>query len=273
MSIPGIKRWIFEALEVSDEKGNLSWYVDFFLMMLIGLNVFAFILETVDSIFALAPNFFIYFEYFSVVVFTIEYILRIWTANLHEKYANPLSGRVKFAFTPLALIDLLAILPFYLPLLGVDLRFLRILRMFRLFRLLKFARYVAALEILGNVIKRQKEALIMSLVLLFFLLLFTSSMMYFVEHEAQPDSFSSIPSTMWWGIATITTVGYGDVYPITDLGKTLAGIIVIIGIGMIALPTGILVSGFMEHIEDEKASSKPFRFCPHCGESLDAHTH
>jgi voltage-gated potassium channel len=267
------KYWVYEVLEVSDEKGNLSWYVDFFLMMLIGLNVFAFVLETVDRINDISPEFFLYFEYFSVVVFTIEYVLRLWTADINPKYSNPIAGKIKFAFTPLAMIDLLAILPFYLPLFGLDLRFLRILRMFRLFRLLKFARYVAALEVLGNVIKGQKEALIMSLVLLFFLLLFTSSAMYFVEHEAQPESFSSIPATMWWGIATITTVGYGDVYPITDLGRTMAGIIVIIGIGMIALPTGILVSGFMEHLEEEKQEKKGFNYCPHCGEKLDSHHH
>jgi len=267
------KYWVYEVLEVSDEKGNLSWYVDFFLMMLIGLNVFAFILETVDKINNISPEFFLYFEYFSVVVFTIEYILRLWTADINPKYSSPVIGRINFAFTPLAMIDLLAILPFYLPLFGLDLRFLRILRMFRLFRLLKFARYVAALEVLGNVIKGQKEALIMSLVLLFFLLLFTSSAMYFVEHEAQPESFSSIPATMWWGIATITTVGYGDVYPITDLGRTMAGIIVIIGIGMIALPTGILVSGFMEHLEEKKQEKKGFNYCPHCGEKLEAHQH
>ncbi len=266
-----LKKWLYEVLEVSDEKGNLSWYVDFFLMMLIGLNVLAFILETVDKIYNISPGFFIYFEYFSVCVFTLEYIFRIWTADLNPRFPKPVLGRIKFAATPLAIIDLLAILPFYLPLLGLDLRFLRILRMFRLFRLLKFARYVAALEILGDVVKRQKEALIMSLILLFFLLLFTSSAMYFVEHETQPDAFSSIPATMWWGIATITTVGYGDVYPITDLGRTLAGFIVIIGIGMIALPTGILVSGFMEHLDEEKEKAKGYNYCPHCGEKLDAH--
>lgn len=265
------KLWIYEVLEVSDEKGNLSWIVDFFLMMLIGLNVFAFILETVDWVYELSPAFFIYFEYFSVAVFTVEYVFRLWTSDLKPGFQTPFIGRIKFAGTPLAVIDLLAILPFYLPLLGVDLRFLRILRMFRLFRLLKFARYVAALDILGKVIKKQKESLIMSLVLLFFLLLFTSSVMYFIEHEAQPDAFSSIPATMWWGIATITTVGYGDVYPITDLGRTLAGGIVIIGIGMIALPTGILVSGFMEQIDEQKEEQKSYKYCPHCGEQLDHH--
>jgi voltage-gated potassium channel len=266
------KLWIYEVLEVSEEKGNLSWMVDFFLMMLIGLNVFAFILETVDKIYLLSPAFFIYFEYFSVAVFTLEYGFRLWTADLKQGFHSPLSGRVRFALTPMALIDLLAILPFYLPLLGIDLRFLRVLRMFRLFRLLKLARYVSALNVLGMVVKKQKESLIMSLILLFFLLLLTSSIMYFIEHEAQPVAFSSIPATMWWGIATITTVGYGDVYPITDFGKSLAGIFVIIGIGMIALPTGILVSGYMEQIEKKKTQEKEYRFCPHCGEKLD-HEH
>lgn len=265
------KRRVFEILEVSDDKGDISWVIDFFLMMLIGLNVLAFILETVESIYALSPTFFLYFEYFSVLIFTVEYIMRIWTADLKEGYENPILGRVKFSLSPLALIDLLAILPFYLPLMGVDLRFLRILRMFRLLRLLKFARYIAALEVMGDVMKRQKEALIMSVVLLFFLLLFSSSMMYFVENEAQPERFSSIPATMWWGIATITTVGYGDLYPITNFGKAIAGIIVIIGIGMIALPTGILVSGFMDYFNQNKEEAD-YNYCPHCGESLDSHS-
>lgn len=263
-----IKYRIFEALEVSDEKATISWYVDFFLMTLIGLNVLAFILETVDKIYQRSPSFFQYFEYVSVFIFTIEYILRIWTCNYKAGFEKPLTGRIKFVFTPLALVDLLAILPFYLPFLGLDLRFLRMLRMFRLFRLLKFARYIAAMEVLYRVLIKQKESLIMSLILLCFLLLLTSSMMYYIEGDVQPEAFSSIPATMWWGVATITTVGYGDVYPITDSGRMLAGLIVIIGVGMIALPTGILVSGFMEQLQEDRESANPCNYCPNCGHKL-----
>jgi voltage-gated potassium channel len=262
------KQWVFETLEVSEEKNSLSWYTDVFLMSLIILNVVAFILETVESFHQWSPDFFLYFEYFSVFIFTIEYILRIWTGNLNEGYEKPVLGNIKFAFTPLALIDLLAILPFYLPLLGVDFRFLRILRIFRLFRLFKIARYVQALDVLRQVFLKQKEELIVSLILLGFLLVFTSSIMYFAEHEAQPQHFSSIPATMWWGIATISTVGYGDIYPITNVGRTLAGVVVILGIAMLALPTGILATGFIDHINEKKIKDDPANFCPHCGKKI-----
>lgn len=262
------KQWIHETLEVSSDKRSLSWYTDLFLMTLILLNVFAFILETVEGIYSLSPEFFLYFEYFSVLIFTIEYVFRIWTGNLNEGFERPVIGNIRYAFTPMALIDLLAILPFYLPLLGVDLRFLRILRVFRLFRLFKIARYVHAIDVLKQVFLKQKEELVVSLILLGFLLLFTSSIMFFAEHDAQPDQFSSIPATMWWGIATISTVGYGDMYPITTAGRMLAGVVVILGIAMLALPTGILATGFIAHINDRKERKESSNFCPHCGERL-----
>jgi len=255
-----------KILTVSDEKGSVSWYFDVVLVTLILLNVVAIVLESVDSIRRPYQELFDLFELLSVIFFTMEYILRLWVANEQEEYSTPIWGNLKYAASLLAVIDLLAILPFYLPLIGLDLRFLRILRLFRLFRLFKIARYVKALSLMNGVFKEKKEELLISFVFTLFMLLITSSLMYYIENEAQPDKFSSIPQTMWWAIATLTTVGYGDVYPVTGLGKFLGGVIAILGIGIFALPTGILASGFSEHLAKSKLEAK--ELCPHCGEPL-----
>ena len=201
------------------------------------------------------------FETFSVVIFTIEYLLRLWTANIDPRFTKPFTGNLKFALTPFAIIDLLAILPFYLPFFGIDLRLIRMIRIFRLFRIFKIARYIKALTLIKNVFYKKKEELVISLVFTLFLLLIASTLMYYIENEAQPEHFSSIPETMWWGIATLTTVGYGDVYPITSMGKILGGVIAIIGIGLFALPTGILASGFSEELSHRKLKVD---HCPNC---------
>ncbi|MBN4072463.1 ion transporter [Crocinitomix catalasitica] len=246
----------------------MSWYFDLFITLLIALNVLAIVLESVKEINEEYSQFFAYFEIFSVVIFTIEYFLRIWSAVEIPKYSHPILGRLRYLITPLVVIDLLAILPFYLIMMNFDLRFMRILRLFRLFKLFRIARYVAGLDMMKDVVREKKAQLWISLVLVFFLLLLASSLMYYVENEAQPESFSSIPETMWWGVSTLTTVGYGDMYPITPLGQFFGGIISIIGIALFALPTGILASGFSSHIEKIKGSKEKNTSCPHCGESL-----
>jgi voltage-gated potassium channel len=256
-----MKERIHKILSVSKNRGDLSWYVDIFIIVLISLNVAAIIAESVESVRQTYGILFYWFEIFSVLIFTVEYILRVWTANCIPKYKKPFSGNVKFIFSPLAIIDLLAILPFYLPFVGIDLRLLRMLRIFRIFRLFKIARYVEALSFIRKVFKRKKEELVISLIFTLFLLLVASSLMYYVENESQPDHFSSIPETMWWGIATLTTVGYGDVYPITPSGKILGGVIAVIGIGLFALPTGILASGFSDEISGKKRKGKRCQEC------------
>jgi len=261
-----MRKYIHNILAVSKKNGDASWYFDVFIVTLIVLNVLALILESIAPLRENYQNLFNTFELFSVVIFTIEYILRLWTANLYPEFKKPILGNIKYAFTPLSLIDFLAILPFYLPFLGVDLRLLRILRVFRVFRLFKIARYVSALSLINRVIKNKKEELTISLLLTLFLLLISSTLMYYVENEAQPDHFSSIPETMWWGIATLTTVGYGDIYPVTGLGKFTGGIISIIGIGLFALPTGILASGFSEELSKKKMNTEN---CPTCGKSIN----
>jgi voltage-gated potassium channel len=148
--------------------------------------------------------------------------------------------------------------------LGVDLRFLRVLRLFRVFRIIRVGRYSEASDILRVVVRRRKEELIATMVLFSILLVLSSSIMYYVEHDAQPDTFSSIPETMWWGVITLTTIGYGDAFPVTPLGKIIGGLIAILGIGMYALPTSILGAGFVEELRRRKDRQK----CPHCGKDL-----
>lgn len=261
-----MKKRIYRILAVSHQTGSLSWYFDIFLMSLIILNVIAIIVESVESVRQAYHGFFAGFELFSVIFFSIEYVLRVWTANEDPRFKRPLRGNIRYAFTPLAMIDLLAVLPFYLPFLGFDLRSLRILRIFRLFRLFKLARYIKALRLIDDVFREKREELILSLVFTLFMLLITSTMMYYIENEAQPENFSSIPQTMWWSIATLTTVGYGDVYPVTALGKFLGGAIAILGIGLFALPTGILASGFSELLAKDKQNVIK---CPNCGHEIE----
>lgn len=258
-----LKKRTYEILNVSKEKGDLSWWVDMLLITLISLNALALILETVQSIYEDYAVFFYYFELVSVLIFSIEYVLRIWSVNEAPEYRKPFAGNLRYALTPLALIDLLAVLPFYLPLLGFDFRIARTLRLFRLLRLFKISRYTKALRHISKVFQDKQEELGISLTFTTLLLLLASTLMYYAEHETQPEAFSSIPETMWWGIATLTTVGYGDVYPVTAIGKLLGGVIAVIGIGLFALPTGILASGFSEELSKDDASA-----CPHCGEAL-----
>jgi voltage-gated potassium channel len=142
-------------------------------------------------------------------------------------------------------------------------------RLFRIFRLFKVLRYVAALAVMAEVIKERKEQLIITLIFILFMLLVSSTLMYYVENGQQPDAFGSIPETMWWGVATLTTVGYGDVYPVTVLGKVLGGMIAILGIGLFALPTGILASGFSERLDAfTKNKKQQAMYCPYCGKKI-----
>ena len=256
--IKKFKERLYEILEVAAVGDIPSKVFDICIMTLITLNVAAVILATVESLDSQYQYYFRIFEVFSVTVFSLEYLLRLWTCTLNENFRNPITGRLRYILTPFALIDLLAILPFYLPMIiPLDLRFIRAVRLFRLFRLFKIGRYSKAVLMLKRVLKEKKEELVLVVFVVFLLLIIFSSLMYFIEKEAQPEAFSSIPEAMWWGIITLTTVGYGDVYPITSLGKILGALIAFLGIGMFALPAGILGSGLVEAIQKkEKCDEK-----------------
>ncbi|MEM9304162.1 MAG: cyclic nucleotide-gated ion channel [Pseudomonadota bacterium] len=242
---------LFEILEGGDAADRVARAFNQFMIVLILLNVGMVVLESMPAMRArFAPVFFA-FELFSVAVFSIEYALRLAVITEHPqpRFRDPVRGRIRFALTPLAIIDLLAILPFFLGAFGLtDLRFLRA---FRLLRLLKLARYFPALRTLGNVLAAQRRALLSASVVMLFMLVVCSSVMYLIERDHQPDAFGSIPAAMWWGIATLTTVGYGDVVPVTPLGRIMGTFIAMFGIGMFALPAAMLASGFSRETDKE----------------------
>lgn len=264
LQLSDMKQYVYNLLYGTSKAGKA---ISFFLIILIVSNVIAIVLESEQEIGMAYGAFFEALELFSVIIFSVEYVLRIWVANENPAYRKPFTGNLRYALQPLAIIDLLAILPFYLPFLGVDLRLIRVLRVLRIFRIFKIVRYVQALALITTVLKERREELAVSTILMFFMLLITSTLMYYVENNAQPEHFSSIPRTMWWGIATLTTVGYGDMYPITGLGKFLGGLIAIIGVGLFALPAGLLASGFSEELS--KHNRKKPCICPHCGKEID----
>ncbi len=243
----GLRRSVFNSLQPSNRK-DPGHYIDLFIICLIVLSILEIILESEKSLKIKYGSYFNIFEIFSVAVFSIEYFLRIWSCIENKKFRHPIWGRLRFMSTGMAIVDLLAILPFYLPFIGFDLRFLRVLRLFRIFRILKMARYTNALILIKNVLKEKKEELLVTVGFMVVVLLIISTLMYYVERDIQPENFSSIPKALWWGVITLTTVGYGDIYPVSGIGRILAGFITLIGIGLIALPSGILASGYTEQI-------------------------
>ena len=248
----------------SDTFGRV---VMFSLIGLILFNVLAVMAESVAWIKADYGDWLAGFEIFSVTVFVIEYMLRVWSCTANRRFRRPVRGRLRFALTPLAIVDLLAVLPTLLLWAGVDLRFLRLVRLARLMRLAKLGRYSRALQAIWQVVRSKRAELLMALMWMGVLLVMASSIMYMAENEQQPEAFSSIPAAMWWGIITLTTVGYGDIYPITTLGKLTAAVIAVVGIGLFALPAGILGSAFVELREQQKAKRESV--CPHCGKPVD----
>ena len=260
------KRQVYLLLDPADGGTPTDKAINSFIVGLILLNTIAVILETVQSIYTPYRQVFYIVELISVGFFSIEYILRVWACTAAEKYRHPVKGRLKYMLSAGAIIDLLAILPFYLPLTGLaDMRFIRSLRLLRFFRFFKLGRYLNASRVISNVFRSKREELILSFVITIFLIVIASCVMYYAEHDAQPEKFSSIPETMWWSVATLTTVGYGDEYPITGLGKLLTACISILGIGMFALPAGILASGFSDEFKKLK---KEKNCCPHCNKEL-----
>ncbi len=262
-----LRKSLYRLLETSaGRRRGLSLVFNLVLITIITLNTIAIILHTVPEYNRRFEKLFYDFELFSVGFFTIEYLLRVWVSVENEKYHHWFWGRLRYVFSTSAIIDFLAIFPFYFSLFSTDLGVVRILRLFRIFRLFRISRYSQAFRMIQHVVADKKQELILSTAMVVFMLIIVSSVMYYVEHTAQPSKFSSIPATMWWGVTAMTTVGYGDIHPITPLGKFLGGISAIMGIGLFALPTGILVSGFNEHIRNRKGPVR--QVCPHCGREI-----
>jgi voltage-gated potassium channel len=252
-----LRKRIYKIIEKAEDDDKGSLVFGRFLIILISLNILAVICSSFDNINNRYNNFFTIFEIVSVVIFTIEYILRILTAPekfppSKEEPSSKIEPYKDFIFSFMGIVDLCAILPFFLPFVIIDLRILRIIRLFKLLRVFKLIRYNKSLDLIGRVFKRERDKLIMTIIGVGILLLLASSIMYTVEHEVQPDAFPNILATLWWAVVTLTTVGYGDVYPITTIGKLLSGVISLIGIGLIAVPSSIMTTGFIKEYEDEK---------------------
>lgn len=271
-----IKQRIFQTIEPAEDGDLISKVFDLVIIGLIVINITMVIAETftlsekIKSVFSVL-------ETVSVVVFTLEYALRVWTANLLRPELTPTKARLRYVFSFMALMDLLAILPFYVPfIIPVDLRVLRTLRVTRLLRLFKVNRYTSALTTIGKVFKRKGSQLVASMFIVALLMLIAAVLMYNIENAAQPNTFRNAFDALWWAIATLTTIGYGDIYPITIGGKILSSVIAILGIGLIAVPTGIISAGFMETInpaeakaENDEESHTEKCYCPYCGKRID----
>lgn len=258
------RRRVWELLDLGRPGDRASRIVDWSLFVLILANVAAVVVGTVDWVSTRYGVWLDRFEVISVAVFVVEYLLRLWSCTTDTRYART-GGRLAWARTPLALFDLLAILPALFAPLGIDGRCLRIFRLLRIVRLVKAARYLSSLELVGEVLWDKREELVIGTFIMLLLLVLSSTLVYYAEHEAQPLKYADIPTTMWWAVATLTTVGYGDVYPVTPIGRVLASISAILGIGVFALPTGILGAGFVEAVERRR---QPEIRCPHCGEPV-----
>jgi len=265
------RRRVFELL-TAGRGGRLGRAIDLFVTVLILCNVIAVVLETVDPLRAQYAGSFAAFGYFSIAVLTVEYVLRVWAATAIDAYAGPLTGRLRFATRPYPLVDLLAIAPFYVGALVVGPQVLLSFRLIWVFRFARLARRSTAMGTLRAVVRAKSEDLAVAFSGAGVLLLLASSLLYYAERGAQPDAFSSIPAALWWGVVTLTTVGYGDVVPVTPLGKALAGLTAVGGIAFFALPASILAAGFIEVRGTEPERNAPDA-CPHCGRALGENGH
>lgn len=260
------KRRASVLLDGTHTDDRLSFGTNLFIMALIVLNVSTYVAGTVAWVDARWGVHIFYFDVFCVAVFTIEYLLRVWCCTVDERYAEPIRGRLRFMVSPYALIDLFAILPFYLPVGIGDHGAARMLRIFRLFRLLKITRYTRSTTVITDVFRLKARELAVTGLMMSIWLVFVSTIMYYVERSAQPEAFSSIPAAIYWGIITLTTVGYGDVTPVTPLGKALGSLIALLGIAIFALPAGIFASGFAEVLAQRRRGTQ---YCPHCGTEVE----
>ena len=294
-----IKRGVFMVIQpsasVSGRWHTASSIFDSLILMLIVFSVLSVFICTF-TIPDLLFHILIRIEFVSLIIFTAEYALRIWTANLLYPGLNPVRARIRYIISPMAIIDLISILPFILPILHpYNLVGVRVFRLVRLLRIFKLNRYSDALAAIGDVFRKKAHQMVASVFFVLMILILASLLIYYAEHDAQPDQFANAFSGLWWAVATLTTVGYGDIYPITPLGRFLGAVIALLGIGVVAVPTSILSAGFMEKLEKEtsgqneaeKASSEtaskpadscshssaddtfePPQYCPHCGKKL-----
>lgn len=262
------KKHVFNLVEKGSHGSKVNLIFDYFIVTLIMLNVVAMAIETLNNLHPGTIHILRIFEIGSIVIFSLEYIARIYISDLTFPANNKAKSILKFILSPYGFVDLLAILPFYLPfLLKIDLRFLRIIRLIRFFRIFKLSRYNTSLRLIKDVFKEKRGEIGITFFIAFLLLLVSGFIMYIIENPAQPEQFPDVFAALWWAVATLTTVGYGDIAPITPWGKVVSSFVAFIGIGLIALPTGIISAGFIEKIKVRKQENK-INYCPHCGKEI-----
>lgn len=233
-----MKKQLWHILE--DNTTKKGRYFDYFIQSLIFLSLVSFSLDTLPSLSINLRQFLDGFEIFSIIIFSVEYLLRVYVSK------KPL----KYIFSFYGLIDIIAILPFYTNTF-LDLRFLRAFRVFRVFRALKLMRYNKALNRFNLAFKIVKEEIILFFMVTLVLIFITSAGIYFFENEAQPEVFKSVFHSAWWSIVTLTTVGYGDVYPITIGGKIFTFFVLMIGVGLVTIPAGLVATALSKAREIE----------------------
>lgn len=263
-----LKTRVFDIINDKDNGGKPNSVFDFFIIFLIILNTFIIFIETYPAIYHNYKGFLDLIEQITIVVFTIEYLLRIWTCTCYPEYAHPVTGRLRYACSITMIIDFFAVFPFFLTfIMPLSPQIIHFLRLFRLFRVLKLLRYYGSIDVIYRVIKKDSQYLFSIIVILMVFLSFSSYLIYIFESEAQPEKFQNFDDAFWWAIETTSTVGYGDVVPVTDMGKFFSFLIIIVGIGLIALPTGVIASGFLEELRASKEGTED-QTAPHLADEI-----
>jgi hypothetical protein len=243
-----LRQNIFALLNPTPHSYEVNKYIDYVVILAVLTSVICIILETVQEVNSVWSTEFKTLDILTVTIFSIEYVLRVYSCCEIQSYSKPIRGRMLYIFSPSALIDLLAISPFYISLIvnkSIDLRFLRI---FRLTRLLKLTRYTGTLNTLLKAVQREKYVLMAAAFMMILMIILTASLGYMFEHDTQPDKFESIPASMYWAVITLASVGYGDITPITPLGRLMTVIVSFVGIGIFAIPAGLMASSFTDQL-------------------------
>jgi voltage-gated potassium channel len=261
-----LRAQLFAILHAPDPGNRFARWANYFLAALIIANAVSVTLETVPGLNGTLARELWWFEAVSTGLFVIEYVARLWTCVEQHHLSSPVRGRLRFARQPLALLDLVAILTYWTP---WDLRFLRVVRLVRLLKILHLYEFEAALERLTVSLSRRKELLLVSVALMAMFVYLAASLLYHIEHARQPELFSSIPATFWWASVTFNTIGYGDMVPLTQLGRLFASLVSVFGVGVFALPTAIVIAAIIE----SSASGTPY-ICEACGHhGMTSHDH
>ena len=251
---------IFSLLNPTPTSGNLQHLIDYLIIIAVLLSVICIVLETVPWIHQIFYWEFHFIEISTVALFSIEYLGRVYSCCEEPRYQRPIVGRVLYMFSLGAIIDLVAILPFLIGVIFHQMVDLRFLRVFRLSRLLKLTRYTGTINTLYKAVYRERRVLFAAAFMMVLLVVLTASLGYEFEHDAQPDKFDTIPSAMYWAVITLASVGYGDLIPVTPMGRAMTVAISLIGIGIFAIPAGLMASAFTDQLRiDREAFENEFR--------------